>query len=154
MKFNVDFSIKFFLLIILLIATYTNSASFGLLKKGMKNLKHKDNPPTVTLSESQSSSTQVTTESNSNYSETDLFSEKIEENTKKINEYLATPIHFQGWVKYLHYNRFNTNNPKNFYKNTQFDIQNRSPANGLAGNDSVLLINQKINNISLKNKSS
>lgn len=33
------------------------------------------------------------------------------------------PLYFEGWVKYLHYTEKENRKPKNFYKNTDFDLQ-------------------------------
>lgn len=47
------------------------------------------------------------------------------------------PIQFQYWVKYLHYRESDAKKPKAFFKNTQFDLQNRKPSTEGQSQDAV-----------------
>jgi hypothetical protein len=110
MKINAEYYFKVFCVLILIFTSHINSASFGMVKKNMKKT-HQD----------------------------DSIGSK--DNTKRaehLNPDLPNqPIHFQDWVKYLHYGDDDAKKPKAFFKNTQYDLQKRGPVAGQQSQDTV-----------------
>lgn len=100
MKINAQYYVKILCVLILIFTSHIKSASFGMLKKNMKKT-HKES---------------ITT---GNSKEEVAGSGKVDLPNK--------PIQFQDWVKYLHYGDADAKKPKAFFKNTQFDSQNRKP---------------------------
>lgn len=111
MKINAEYYFKIFCVLILILTSHINSASFGMLKKNMKK-SHKE---PVGAGDNKASTIEPGKDDSSNQ-----------------------PIHFQDWVKYLHYGDADAKKPKAFFKNTQFDLQNRRPiSTGESQADSV-----------------
>ena len=61
---------------------------------------------------------------------------------KKSQDLPNIPVYFEGWIKYLHYTERDSKKPKAFYKNPEFEVQNKknlSPQK-LKQSDKVILI--------------
>jgi len=57
-------------------------------------------------------------------------SEESDDKPKKLYKYNEAPnksVYFEGWIKYLHYTENEKDKPKAFFKNTNFNFQEKNP---------------------------